>query len=142
MQLTDPNTFTLAGVTIPESSTKAEWMDIHKSILLCKRASSRWLKQSRDFGTRQWGVEFVADSEVQIEMDLGLALPEEQPTINAKDKSTAFVTMEGISMRFELWHRKVCGDIKYWDQAQIRKALLLMEPIEKKAAELRLMLNM
>ena len=141
MQIIDPKTFSIERVEIPQNATQDEWAKLHKAILLCKRASSRWLKQSRDFATQQWGIEFVAETEVQIEMDLGLTLPPEQATINAKDKSTAFVTMEGISMRYELWFRKVADDIPKWDQSQIKRALELMEPIERKAQELRNMLS-
>ena len=141
MQLIDSKTFQIDSVSIPETATKAEWMDIHRAILTCKRASSRWLKQSRSFGTSRWGIEFVADSEVQIELDLGLELADKPEAINAKDKSVAIVTIEGISMSFELWHRKVSDDIPKWNQEQLKRALSLIEPIERKAAEIRALIR-
>jgi hypothetical protein len=140
MQLIDPQQFTLKSVTIPTSATKEEWFDIHRQILLCKKASSAWIKQSRDYATGKWGVEFVADSEVQIELDLGLTLQDEPPRVNPDDKSIGLVTIEGISQRFSMWSRKVDSEIRTWDKAQLTRALDLLAPIEKKAAEIRGML--
>ena len=140
MQLIDQNRFTLTGVFIPEDTTKEEWLEQFRQVLLCKHASSIWRKEYRKFGARKWDVAFAADSEVQIEMDLGLALQDEEPRVNAADKSIGLVTIEGIAQRFVMWSRKVSDEMPRWDRDQLTKALELLAPIEKKAAEIRAMI--
>ena len=51
--------------------------------------------------------------------------------LNARDKSAAIVTIEGISMSFELWHRKMKDVIPTWDHAQLSRAFELLNPISK-----------
>ena len=87
MQLIDATMFTLHALNLPATLTPAEWTDIHRDILTCKKAASKWLTQSRDYGTSRWGIEFTADTEAQLELDLGLALPEAKPALNPADKT-------------------------------------------------------
>jgi hypothetical protein len=136
-QLIDQKTYTLSGVTINPDATREEWMAIHKDILTCKHAASKWLAQSRDYATKRWGAEFMADTELQLELDLGLALPAEKPTLNPTDKTTAIVTIEGLSQKFQLWERKMSDDIGKWDKARLERALELLTPMEATAARIR-----
>jgi hypothetical protein len=62
MQIIDTTMFTLHALNLPETLTPAEWTNIHKDILVCKRAASKWLSQSRDYSTARWGMEFCADT--------------------------------------------------------------------------------
>jgi hypothetical protein len=57
-------TFGLGILTIPDATTRDEWRDFHRSILLARASSGRWLRQSRDWASDRFGVEFVAESEV------------------------------------------------------------------------------
>lgn len=141
MNIIDPSTFTPTSVTIPPEASQEQWVDIHRSILMCRKASKTWLKQSREYATGKWGVEFVAESEVQMELVLGIEPPSESPRINPADKSAAIVTIEGISQQFKLWHRKMDEEIGSWDKPKIEKALGLLEPIEAQAKRLRGMLG-
>ena len=141
MQLIDNTMFTLAALILPETLTPAEWTLIHKDILTCKRAASKWLQQSRDYSNGRWGMEFTADTEAQLEFDLGLALPEAKPNLNPADKTKAIVTIEGINQRFILWQRKMNEEVTTWDSARLNAALNLLEPMEKEAQRLRNLLT-
>lgn len=129
--------FTLHALNLPETLTPAEWTDIHKDILVCKRAASKWLSQSRDYSNSRWGMEFTADTEAQLELDLGLTLAEAKPTLNPDDKSKAIVTIEGLSQKFTVWERKMSDDIGKWDKARLERALELLTPMETTAARIR-----
>ena len=135
--LIDQSTFTLNGVKIKQDATREDWMAIHRDIILCKNAASKWLTQSRDYATKRWGEEFMADTELQLELSLGLSLPAEKPTLNPTDKTTAIVTIEGLSQKFTLWERKMHDDITKWDKDRLTRALELLTPMEATAARIR-----
>lgn len=137
MQLIDTTMFTLNALNLPDTLTPAEWTNIHRDILVCKRAASKWLSQSRDYSTARWGMEFCADTEAQLELDLGLTLTEEKPTLNPDDKTKAIVTIEGLSQKFTVWERKMSDDIGKWDKARLERALELLTPMEATAARIR-----
>jgi hypothetical protein len=140
MQLIDTTMFTLNALNLPETLTPAEWTNIHKDILVCKRAASKWLSQSRDYSTSRWGMEFTADTEAQLELDLGLTLADEKPTLNPDDKTKAIVTIEGLSQKFTVWERKMSDDIGKWDRDRLERALELLTPMETTAARIRQLL--
>lgn len=140
MQLIDQAMFTLAGLNLPDNLTPAEWTDVHKDILTCKRAAAKWLQQSRDYSNRRWGMAFTADTEAQLEFDLGIALPETKPALNPADKTKAIVTIEGLSQKFELWQRKMDSEIATWDADRLNRALELLTPFEQEAARIRQLL--
>ena len=137
MQIIDTTMFTLHALNLPETLTPAEWTNIHKDILVCKRAASKWLSQSRDYSTARWGMEFTADTEAQLELDLGLTLAEAKPTLNPDDKTKAIVTIEGLSQKFTVWERKMSDDIGKWDRDRLTRALELLTPMETTAARIR-----
>jgi hypothetical protein len=96
------------------------------------------LRKSRAFAAEKWGAEFVAEQEIQMEMDLGLPEPKDKPQpLNPEDKSRAIVTIEGISQSFALWQRKMAPEIERWDRVRLIKALALIEPIEAQARRIR-----
>ena len=140
MQIIDTTMFTLNALNLPDTLTPAEWTNIHRDILVCKRAASKWLSQSRDYSTARWGMEFTADTEAQLELDLGLTLTEEKPTLNPDDKTKAIVTIEGLSQKFTVWERKMSDDIGKWDKARLERALELLTPMETTAARIRQLL--
>lgn len=133
--------FTLAGLTLPETLTPAEWTSIHRDILTCKRAAAKWLQQSRDYSNSRWGMEFTADTEAQLEFDLGLALADAKPNLNPADKTKAIVTIEGINQRFILWKRKMDEEVTTWDSDRLNAALNLLEPMEREAQRIRNLLS-
>lgn len=140
-QLIDQTMFTLSGLNLPTNLTPAEWTAIHKDILVCKRAASKWIQQSREYSTNRWGQDFTIDTEIQLEMDLGLALPDAKPALNPADKTKAIVTIEGLSQKFLLWQRKMNEEVTTWDSDRLNAALSLLEPMEKEAQRIRELLE-
>lgn len=137
MNIIDQSTFTPISVIIPDDATQDQWAAIHGTILLCRKASRAWLRQSREYAEGRWGADYVAEAEEQMELALGLPQPEPKPDLNPADKSKAIVTIEGISQQFTLWHRKMAPEIQKWDRARLEKALALIEPIEAQAKAMR-----
>jgi len=133
--------FTLAGLNLPHNLTTGEWKAIHKDILTCKRAASKWLQQSRDYSNGRWGMEFTANTEAQLELKLGLIFPEPKPALNPADKTKAIVTIEGLSQSFILWQRKMSDEIQGWDKDKLTRALNLLEPMEREAKRVRQLLE-
>lgn len=141
MNIIDTNTFALDRVTMPEDATQEQWGAIHRSILLCGRASKIWLKQSRAYAADKWGAEYVAEQEEQMELSLGLPALGEKPSLNPSDKSRAIVTIEGLCSSFMLWQRKMAPEIEGWDRPRLEKALELVGPIEAQAKRMRELLE-
>jgi hypothetical protein len=116
-------------LVIPDDTTAEQWADIHGSIMLAKRMAGKWLKASREYGEKHFGLDFVAETEVQMEFTLGIEVNDKDESSNAKDKSKAIVTIEGITQSFKLWQRKIKDDIDNWDKDRLGRALALLEPI-------------
>ena len=128
-------------LVIPDDTTAEQWADIHGSIMLAKRMAGKWLKASREYGEKNFGLDFVAETEVQMEFTLGIEVNDKKESSNAKDKSKAIVTIEGITQSFKLWQRKIKDDIDNWDNDRLSRALALLEPIEAQARAIRDRLN-
>jgi hypothetical protein len=73
-------------LVIPDDATPEQWADIHGSIMLAKRMAGKWLKASREYGEKHFGLDFVAETEVQMEFTLGIEVNDKDESINAKDK--------------------------------------------------------
>jgi hypothetical protein len=128
-------------LVIPDDTTAEQWADIHGSIMLAKRMAGKWLKASREYGEKNFGLDFVAETEVQMEFTLGIEVNDKDESSNAKDKSKAIVTIEGITQSFKLWQRKIKDDIDNWDKDRLGRALSLLEPIEAQAKAIRERMN-
>jgi hypothetical protein len=89
-------------LVIPDDTTKEQWADIHGSIMLAKRMAGKWIKASRDYGEKHFGLDYVAETEVQMEFTLGIETKDKDQSNNANDKSKAIVTIEGITQSFKL----------------------------------------
>lgn len=141
MTIIDQNTFTAESVNIDPLATQDEWASIHRAVILCRQASGKWLKQSRAFGIQKWGEEYVADAEVQMELALGIETSDKPATLNAPDKSKAIVTIEGIHQSFVLWERKMHDEVEMWPEDKLKRALDLLEPMERQARRVRELLG-
>jgi hypothetical protein len=145
MQLTEnknPLIATIISDLANPNLSKDEWFAIHAKCVAAKHLGSKLVKYSRERATTEWGVVFVADSEVQIEMDLGVDFAEEKPALNAEDKWTRIVTIEATHASFLVWDRKMADEVQTWDAIKLRRVLELLEPMEKKAIELRALIYM
>jgi hypothetical protein len=109
--------------------TTAEWTEIHSKCVAAKYLGTKLLKHSRDAGINRFGMEFVADTEVQLEMSLGLSAPEERPELNPDDKSVALVTLESTYTSFLTWKRKMGTKIEAWSPEQKKRAVSLLKPM-------------
>ena len=144
MTLTENNTVTLnqdGTLAFREGISKEEWFDAHRKFLHAKRYAAAWLKASRAHAIAAWGMEFVADAEVQIEMDLGIEASDKPANLNPHDKSKAIVTIEGIHQSFVLWERKMHDEVEGWDKLKLKRALDLLEPMERQAKRVRELLG-
>lgn len=134
--------FTHKGLCIPDDISEEAFLSNHKTVMLCRASARLWLRDSRAYASARWGVEWIADAELQMELDLGLPEPKtEKPALNPKDKSRAIVTIEGICQSFALWQRKMAPEIERWDRDRLTKALALVEPIEAQAKRIRELLE-
>ena len=124
---------TINGITIPENTSQDEWKAIHLQIITCKKAASKWLSQSRKFAVDHWGIDYAAETEVQLELSLGIERKEIPARLNPSDKSKAIVTIEGIHQSFKLWNRKMSPEIETWDKTKLERALQLLEPMVQEA---------
>jgi hypothetical protein len=129
------------GLAIPDETTQEQWEALHRHILLAKRAAGKWLSQSRSWASQRWGIDYVAETEVQMELALGIESKETKPTLNAGDKSKAIVTIEGIAQSFSMWHRKMASEVETWEADRLSRALELLEPMEQQAQAIRARLN-
>ena len=132
MDIIDGRILSLHTITIPPETTQDQWADIHRNLLLAKNSAAKWLTQSRKFAAERWGLDYVAETEVQLELGLGLPQPE---------KPAPLVTIEGINQSFILWQRKMSDEVEQWDRDRLKRALDLLEPMEKQAKRVRELLN-
>jgi len=140
MQLTEnknPLIATIISDLANPNLSKDEWFAIHAKCVAAKHLGSKLVKYSRDRATTEWGVVFVADSEVQIEMDLGVDFAEEKPALNPADKSTGIVTIEATNASFLAWERKMHDERKSWDVERKRKLWELLKPIVEVGLEIK-----
>ena len=129
------------SMTIAAGATQEDWLALHSRLIHAKRYAASWIKQSREYATGQWGIEFVADAEVQMELGLGIGTSDKPPGLNAPDKSKAIVTIEGIHQSFVLWERKMHDEVETWDKDKLTRALDLLEPMERQAKRVRELLG-
>lgn len=145
MNLIETDVFQKDAIRIPDDCSQERWESIHRSIILCRTASRIWLKQSREFAAAKWGVDYVAQTEVQMELALGIESKEQgdkgNDGVNPSDKSTAIITIEGVAQQFAMWERKMRGNIPDWSVDNIKRAIEILEPIENKSKELRELLK-
>tara|TARA_R110000868_G_scaffold383653_2_gene650910 strand:+ start:2357 stop:2995 length:639 start_codon:yes stop_codon:yes gene_type:complete len=121
------------GLVIPADTDKEAWVVIHVAVLLAKKLGinlrKKWIKQSRIFGEEKYGLDLVADVEVQVEMKLGYDPTKKTKGLNPGDKSIGVVTIQGISQSFNLWHRKMKNEIETWEKAKLDQAINLLDPM-------------
>jgi hypothetical protein len=129
------------GLMIPANTTKKDWVGIHNSVLLAHKIGinlrNKWIKQSRIFGAEKYGLDFLAETEVQIEIELGYDPTRKTKGMNPSDKSQGIVSIEGITQSFKLWHRKIKDEIETWEEARLDRAIELLEPMAATYAKLK-----
>ena len=76
-----------------------------------------------------------------MELALGIETSDKPATLNAPDKSKAIVTIEGIHQSFVLWERKMHDEVEMWPEDKLKRALDLLEPMERQARRVRELLG-
>ena len=69
------------GLAIPDETTQEQWEALHRHILLAKRAAGKWLSQSRSWASDRWGIDYVAETEAQMELALGIETTAPKPSL-------------------------------------------------------------
>ena len=80
------------GLSISDNATQDEWVAMHHQLLQCKRHASQWLSKSRKFASDKWGIDFVAESEAQLELQLGI---EHKPKVMVDDVGAMVLAKAG-----------------------------------------------
>ena len=135
-ELTPHGYFRPDGLVLPEVMSGQEFFDVGYKIRVAKKCASLWMMHWRDYGAKQYGEEFVEDTEKQIDQQITLELglpPEEltaKPQLNAGlGKGTAIVTIEGVHQLFSIWRRKMDSSIPKWTREDRKKACELLRPM-------------
>ena len=120
-------------IDLTEGMTQEGWTEIHQRILACKRHAGKWASKSRKFATNKWGIDFVAESEAQMELALGIeAKTGPEPCDEHKEAAAA----NGLVRAYERGYGKD-ADLAGWDAARAGRVLELMGPIEGFLVRLR-----
>lgn len=131
-------TYSVEGIQFSPETDRETWWNTHRQIILAKNASGRWLRQSREWASKQFGDEYVGQAEAQMELALGLVQQEKpKDTLNPGDKSKSIVTIQGVSTQFQMWYRKMDEHIEQWDRNTLNQALDLINPMEQAAKRIR-----
>jgi hypothetical protein len=130
------------GKLVPKGDIHpSAWATFHKDLIHFNKYSKGLINQSRQYGIQNYGLQYVAETEVQLELELGFAPKDKPAPLNPADKSKAIVTIEGISQSFALWHRKMASEVETWEADRLSRALELLEPMEQQAQAIRARLN-
>ena len=62
---------------IPETTTKEQWQEGHKQLLMLGQVVKQLLPKSERFGQKHFGDDAVIDVEAQFILEFGLPIPEE-----------------------------------------------------------------
>jgi hypothetical protein len=127
---TSPFSLDESGNLVPKGEIHpSAWINFHRDMMRVRKHSKSWFKQSREYGIEQYGIEFVAESEVQLELSLGIEPKDQPPRLNPDDKTKAIVTIEGISQKFTLWGRRMEPEIETWEKDRLTKLRELLRPM-------------
>lgn len=131
----DPPAEIADEIEMPESMTRAQWQAVHGRILQCSRAAGKWLTKSRRFASERWGDAFVAESETQMELALGLETKAIAEKAEKPERDVALA--EALGRSFEKWTR--VADIEHLPPDKARRILDVLEPVAEVVRKLRKM---
>lgn len=121
--IVDPPHTISEQIEIPECMSPDQWITIHKPLIECKRTISRWVSISRKFATVRWGIDYVAESEYQMTLALGIEVVDDPPPPPQKD-DIAFAS--AIGKRVGKWD---LSDVDEWNPAKRDTVLTELRPI-------------
>lgn len=126
---------------IPEDLTRTEFYEAYRRSRRFKSWVKAWTRRLEKFGIETYGLEEMRGMYEQLGMELGDDQTKpEGISVNASDKSSAIITIEGVAQQFGIWERRMRREIPNWTVESITKAIQILEPIDAKLRELRQML--
>lgn len=122
---------------IPQDTTKEQWQEGHRQLLLYNQAIKRLLPKSERFGQKHFGDSAVIEVESQFMFEFGLPIPEES-TRPRLEGDEAVIDM--LERSFQNWVRR-SGSMELWDTARLERALRMIEPLAEQAVRIRQLLG-
>jgi len=123
---------------IPSDLTTTEFYEAYRRARHYKSWVRAWTKRLEEFGLESYGQEAMQSMYEQVALELGDdQTPPKELGLNPDDKSTAIITIQGISSQFGLWERKMREEIPKFSAENLTKAIEILEPIERKVREMR-----
>jgi hypothetical protein len=116
---------------IPEDTSKEKWTDGHKQLLLMQQVVRKLLPKSQSFGVKQFGLDYLVETEAQFQLEFEIPLPAETP--KREEESDV---MDYLVKGFQRWAEKA-GDIEAWEKDRLERALEILKPLTTTAERIK-----
>ena len=121
---------------ISENTTKEQWQDGHRQLLLLGQVVKQLLPKSERFGQKHFGDDAVIEVEAQFMLDFGLPIPEPSNTTRLEGDEAVIDMLE---RGFQRWVQR-SGSMELWSRERLERALRMIEPLAEQAARIRQLL--
>lgn len=121
--IVDPPEHLTAELNMPESMDREQWREVHGTIIRAKHAAASWLSKSRRFASERWGIAFVEQTEIQMELSLGIKARDKPRPAALPNEWLLFTAMERFAHKWD----KV--DVAAWDADLRGRALESLAPV-------------
>lgn len=111
------------SLEMPEAMTRPEWLAFHRRLVTCRHHAGHWLSKSRRFAMERWGLDFVTDSETQMELALGL---ESKPRIDVDRPVFEVACAQAMAARMNRLSR---SDPTKWPKESVETVAEALRPI-------------
>ena len=122
---------------IPETTTKEQWQEGHKQLLLLGQVVKQLLPKSERFGQKHFGDDAVIDVEAQFILEFGLPIPDETNRIRLEGDEAV---IDYLERGFQRWVQR-SGSMELWDKPRLERALRMLEPLAEQVARIRQLLG-
>jgi hypothetical protein len=122
---------------IPQDTTKEQWQEGHRQLLLLGQVVKQLLPKSERFGQKHFGDDAVIDVEAQFMFEFGLPIPEASSRVKLEGDEAVIDMLE---RGFQRWVER-SGSMELWDKARLERALRMIEPLAEQAARIRELLE-
>jgi len=122
---------------IPQDTTKEQWQEGHRQLLLLGQAVKQLLPKSEKFGQKHFGNDAVIEVEAQFMLDFGLPIPEETNRVKLEGDEAVIDMLE---RSFQNWVRR-SESMELWETSRLERALRMIEPLAEQAVRIRQILE-
>jgi hypothetical protein len=121
---------------IPQTTTKEQWAEGHKQLLLLQQVCRRLIPKSSAFGIKHFGMDFWVETEADFQLEFGLPIPDttEIPKLEGEE-----AVIDYLERGFARWVQR-SGDYETWDKPRLERALAMLEPLAEQADRIRQLL--